>query len=440
MKVLKFGGTSIGTPERMQNVARLIAKVKGSKFVILSAISQTTNTLERINHALKLSDFDFAESIRQELEQHYQNYITGLNYSSVYKTKALEYLKMSFETITALFSEDFDAVCEKKILMQGELLSTHLMLYYCQDRAVPVTLVPALSLLKTDKQGEPDLDYLTEALKKVVSPADTFYLTQGYICLDYTSKVNNLGRGGSDYTACLLGAALQAKDIQIWTDIDGMHNNDPRYVENTRPVHQLSFGEAEELAYFGAKILHPTCILPAEKASIPVRLRSTMNPSAQGTTISNHTDSRKGQVKAIAAKSNITVVQIRSRRMLLAYGFLKKIFEVFDTYKTAIDMISTSEVALSLTIDDTDYLREIVKDLNPLGKVTVFDNQVIICIVGQYIKDKVGIEAEVFAALKDIPIQMVSIGASNSNISILVAEEHKAASLKQLNKHIFGLE
>ena len=380
---MKFGGTSVGSASRMQHVAELVASA-GRNLVVLSAMSGTTNTLVEIAGYL------------------------------------------------------YNPVQEKMILAQGELLSTHLMYWYMQEKGINAVLLPALDFMRTDVQGEPDGDFIREHLTRLIdaNPEAALFLTQGFICRNAHDEVDNLQRGGSDYTASLVGAALQAEEIQIWTDIDGMHNNDPRVVKDTEAVRHLHFEEAAELAYFGAKILHPTCIQPARYANIPVRLLNTMEPEAPGTLINNIPE--PGTIKAVAAKDNIVAIKIKSSRMLLAHGFLRKVFEIFESYRTPIDMICTSEVGVSMSIDDTRYLGEIIHDLKKYGTVTVDLDMCIICVVGDMDWENVGFESKALSAMKDIPVRMVSYGGSNYNISFLIKEEDKEEALKALSASLFA--
>ena len=437
MKVLKFGGTSVGSAQRMKDVATIVGG--GEKnLVVLSAMSGTTNTLVEIAGYLYNRNRDGARDTISALKKKYLGVIEELYAKQESKEKAKAYVLEVFGILSAITKELFGEVQERIILAQGELLSTFLLATYMQEQGINVKLLPALSFMRTDIQGEPDVDSMRASLTKLLEEnqdAD-LYLTQGYICMNARDEVDNLKRGGSDYTACLIGAALGAEEIQIWTDIDGMHDNDPRIVDNTSAVRHLHFEEAAELAYFGAKILHPTCILPARYANVPVRLLNTMDPSAPGTLIDNVPDS--GVIKAVAAKDNITAIKIKSSRMLLAHGFLRKVFEIFESYRTSIDMICTSEVGVSLTVDDTRYLSEIVHDLKKYGTVTVDLDMCIICVVGDMDWSNRGFESRVMDALKDVPVRMVSYGGSNYNISILVREEDKAATLRSLSAKLFG--
>lgn len=437
MKVLKFGGTSVGSAERMKSVAHLI-KERGNNLVVLSAMSGTTNTLVEISDYLYKKNPDGAKEIISQLEAKYRLVIDELIEAGEYHDAALNKVLDYFDALRALTSGIFTIFEERKALAMGELISTTMMHFYLQSVGVKSVLLPALDFMRTDKNGEPDNGFIRENLKKLIeaNPDADLYITQGFICKDAYGEINNLQRGGSDYTASLLGAALRAEEIEIWTDIDGMHNNDPRFVEHTAPVSELHFEEAAELAYFGAKILHPTCILPAKVHNIPVRLLNTMDPTAHGTLI--HNVEGKAGIKAIAAKDNITAIKIKSGRMLLAYGFLRKVFEIFETYKTPIDMIATSEVGVSVTVDSEKNLDNVLNDLRKFGTVTVDKDMVIICVVGNLEWHGKGFEASALEALKDVPVRMVSYGGSNYNISFLVRKEDKVKALNLLSNHLFS--
>ena len=437
MKVLKFGGTSVGSPERICALAKLVVNNE-PKIVVLSAMSGTTNSLVEISDALRNKDSGKANSLIVTLEKKYEVVVKELYQSTEALQKGTQLIKYHFDYLRSLTRESFSIHEERSILAQGELISTALFHYYLQEIKVQSVLLPALNFMRIDENEEPDLAYietnLKEELKKYSS--EKLFITQGYICRNSFGDIDNLKRGGSDYTATLVGAALRSEEIQIWTDIDGMHNNDPRVVDKTHPVTELSFEEAAELAYFGAKILHPTCVLPAQKRKIPVRLLNTMQPSAKGTVI---IDTAGGDtIKAVAAKDGITAVKIKSGRMLLAYGFLRSVFEVFERYKTPIDMITTSEVAVSVTIDNTKYLNEIIKELEQYGTVEVDRDQTIVCIVGNLAAAKQGCASKVFDSLKNIPIRMISYGGSEHNISILVNSYLKKETLQALNKGLFN--
>lgn len=436
MKVLKFGGTSVGSAQRIKDVARLVCKGE-CNIIVLSAMAGTTNTLVEVGDYLYKRNSEGARETIGALERKYWDVIDELYSSQEYKAAAREAVKECFDRVRSCMKDLFTLYEEKIVLAQGELMSTAMMHLYLQEQGVNSVLLPALDYMRTDKNNEPDMRYIESHLKAMLqenSQAD-IYITQGYICRNAYDEIDNLQRGGSDYSASLVGAAVEADEIQIWTDIDGMHNNDPRYVEGTLPVHQLHFEEAAELAYFGAKILHPTCVQPAKQHNIPVRLLSTMEPDAEGTLISNNTTRRT--IKAVAAKDNITAIKIKSGRMLLAYGFLRKVFEIFESYRTAIDMVTTSEVGVSVTIDNTRHLPEILDDLRKFGTVTVDEDMVIICVVGDLEWQNVGFESQVMAALKDIPVRMVSYGGSNYNISLLVRSEDKVRTLKALSQELF---
>lgn len=431
MKILKFGGTSVGSAERMKSVAKLIDTPE-RKIVVLSAMSGTTNSLVEIANCLYANDNDRANSIISTLEKKYLDTVKDLYVTPEYIKKSEEMIKYHFDYLRSFTMDMFTINEERAVLAQGELLSTALFHFYLQENNRDSVLLPALNFMKIDKDEEPDLAFITENIKKelVQHLSSKLFITQGYICRNAFGEIDNLKRGGSDYSASLIGAAVGADEIQIWTDIDGMHNNDPRIVSNTKPIAELSFDEAAELAYFGAKILHPSSVLPAKLMNIPVRLLNTMQPEAKGTLITEHA---KGEnVKAVAAKDNIIAIKIKSGRMLLAYGFLRSVFEVFERYKTPIDMITTSEVAVSLTIDNPKYLEAIVAELKQFGLVEVDHHLSIICIVGDFLADKQGYAGSIFALLNNIPIRMISYGGSKNNISILIKTEHKVNALKAL--------
>ena len=436
MKVLKFGGTSVGSAQRMKEVAKLITDGE-QKIVVLSAMSGTTNTLVEISDYLYKKNPEGANEIINKLEAKYKQHIDELFATQEYKQKGLEVVKSHFDYIRSYTKDLFTLFEEKVVLAQGELISTAMVNFYLQECGVKSVLLPALEFMRTDKNAEPDPVYIKDKLRAQLDlyPDTEIYITQGFICRNAYGEIDNLQRGGSDYTASLIGAAVNASEIQIWTDIDGMHNNDPRIVDKTAPVRQLHFEEAAELAYFGAKILHPTCILPAKLHNIPVRLLNTMDPAAPGTIISNKR--KKGIIEAVAAKDGITAIKIKSGHMLLAYGFLRKVFEIFESNQTPIDMITTSEVGVSVTIDNTRKLEEILNDLKKFGTVTVDRDMVIICIVGDMDYELVGFQAKVINALKDIPIRMVSYGGSNYNISVLIKAEDKKKALNLLSEALF---
>lgn len=433
---MKFGGTSVGSAERIKNVAGLITGY-GKNIIVLSAMSGTTNSLVEISDYLYSRNANGARDVIGKLVAKYDGHIAELYETEEYRDKATEYVHGIFNYIKTFTKQLYTQVEERIILAQGELISTHLMYFYLREKGVDVALLPALDFMKIDMQGEPDADFIKAGIQAQLAahPDAALYLTQGYICRNTHDEIDNLQRGGSDYTASLLGAAVGAEEIQIWTDIDGMHNNDPRVVEGTSAVRHLHFEEAAELGYFGAKILHPTCIQPAKYANVPVRLLNTMDPSAPGTLIDNRAEN--GSIKAVAAKDNITAIKIKSSRMLLAHGFLRKVFEIFESYKTPIDMICTSEVGVSMSIDNTSHLNEIIHDLKRYGTVTVDLDMCIICVVGDMDWENVGFESRAMDAMRDIPVRMVSFGGSNYNISFLVKEEDKVRALRSLSKCLF---
>ncbi|MBQ2002139.1 MAG: aspartate kinase [Bacteroidaceae bacterium] len=437
MKVMKFGGTSVGTPQRMKNVVGLITD-NDQKIVVLSAMSGTTNTLVEISDYLYKKNPEGANEYINILEAKYKQHVDELYNTDEYKQKTLEFIKKEFDYLRSFTKGIFTMFEEKIIVGQGEILSTNMVTNYLLEQGYNAALIPALEYMRTDKNGEPDLEYIREKIKVQLDaiPGKDIYITQGFICRNAYGEVDNLQRGGSDYTASLIGAAVNASEIQIWTDIDGMHNNDPRYVENTSPVSHLHFEEAAELAYFGAKILHPTCIQPAKFAGIPVKLLNTMDPTAPGTVISNKTE--KNKIKAVAAKDNIIAINITSSRMLLAYGFLRKVFEIFETYKTSIDMICTSEVGVSVSIDDKTNLSAILNELKKFGTVKVDENMCIVCVVGDLDWQNVGFESVAAEAMKEIPVRMISYGGSNHNISFLISSDDKKRALQSLSNHLFN--
>ena len=434
---MKFGGTSVGRPERMHQVKDLITRSTEPTLVVLSALSGTTNALVGIGEALAAADKALAKERIDSLHAHYLNFYPELLKSPAARTKAEDILKEHFEFLNILLKISFNEAIQRDILAQGELLSTKLFHALLEELGISSVLLPALDFMSIDENSEPELGKISERLKAQLSqyPDQRLFITQGYICKNHRGEVDNLKRGGSDYTASLVAAAVQASVCEIWTDIDGMHNNDPRVVDRTRPIAELSFDEAAELAYFGAKILHPASIWPAQLHNVPVRLLNTMDPAAAGTLIK--AEVAETGVKAIAAKDGITAINIKSSRMLLAYGFLRRIFEVFEAFKTPIDMITTSEVAVSVTIDDLSHLDQIVEELRRFGTVEVDPNQAIICVVGNQVAETKGSISAVMDSLVDIPIRMVSFGGSKHNVSILVDAQHKVQALKSLNEGVF---
>ena len=438
MKVMKFGGTSVGTPQRMKEVTQLVIKSGEPVFVVLSAMSGTTNSLVEISDYLYKKNADGANEVINQLEAKYMRHVENLYTKDDVKKATCEFLKDEFNYLRSFTKEIFTSFEEKAIVAQGEMMSTNMVVNYMKEQGIKAVLLNALDFMRTDKNAEPDPVYIKEKLKAIMAENEGYqvYVTQGFICRNAYGEVDNLQRGGSDYTASLVGAAMNAEEIQIWTDIDGMHNNDPRIVEKTQPIHQLQFEEAAELAYFGAKILHPTCVQPAKYAGIPVRLLNTMDPDAEGTTISNQTE--YGKIKAVAAKDNIIAIKIKSSRMLLATGFLRKVFEIFESYQTPIDMVCTSEVAVSMSVDNSTHLGEIVDELKKYGTVTVDTGMCIICVVGDLDWSNIGFETRVLDALKNISVRMISYGGSNYNISFLIKEEDKRRALQSLSDNLFN--
>ena len=437
MKVMKFGGTSVGSPERMKGVASLVTESGEPTFIVLSAMSGTTNSLVEISDYLYKKNPEGANEVINNLEKKYMQHVEELYSTEEMKQITREFLQGEFNYLRSFTKDLFTSFEEKSIVAQGEMMSTNMVVNYLKEQGVKAVLLSALDFMRTDKNAEPDPQYIKEKLSAIMEENQGYqiYITQGFICRNAYGEVDNLQRGGSDYTASLIGAALPADEIQIWTDIDGMHNNDPRVVEHTEAVRQLNFEEAAELAYFGAKILHPTCVQPAKYAGIPVRLKNTMDPKADGTIIDNVIV--RGKIKAVAAKDNITAIKIKSSRMLLATGFLRKVFEIFESYQTPIDMIATSEVGVSMSIDNDAHLNDIVNELKKYGTVTVDSDMCIICVVGDLDWSNVGFETIATDAMKNIPVRMISYGGSNYNISFLIKEKDKKQALQNLSNVLF---
>ncbi len=438
MKVMKFGGTSVGSPGRMKDVASLITRSGEQVLVVLSAMSGTTNSLIEISDYLYKKNPEGANDVINRLEKKYMAHVEELYSTDEWREETRKFLRGEFDYLRSFTKDLFTSFEEKSIVAQGEIMSTNMVMNYLKECGINATLLSALDYMRTDKNAEPDSVYIKDKLTKLLEQNAGYqvYITQGFICRNAYGEIDNLQRGGSDYTASLVGAAINADEIQIWTDIDGMHNNDPRVVDKTDAVRQLHFEEAAELAYFGAKILHPTCVQPAKFAGIPVRLLNTMDPTAPGTIINNEIIA--GKIKAVAAKDNITAIKIKSSRMLLATGFLRKVFEIFESYQTPIDMIATSEVGVSMSIDNDSHLNDIVAELKKYGTVTVDRDMCIICVVGDLDWSNVGFETLATDAMKDIPVRMISYGGSNYNISFLVRESDKKRALQSLSDTLFN--
>ena len=436
MKVLKFGGTSVGSARRMKNVASIIGSSE-RKIVVLSAMSGTTNALVCIAGCFYRKAPDEANKMISEQEQKYARKIEALYRTDLYKERALQLVTEHFNHVWSFSGKPFTVFDEKVILAQGELISTGMMDLYLQEQGIESVLLPALNFMRITADGEPDPVYIREKLVALLDqhPDTSVFITQGFICRNAYGDIDNLQRGGSDYSASLIGAAVDAEEIQIWTDIDGMHNNDPRVVNHTSPVRQLNFEEAAKLAHFGAKILHPCCIRPAKESNIPVRLLNSFEPSAPGTLISNTAE--KGRIKAVAAKDDITYIKIKSINQLPSHKFLSHVFDTFAFYKTAVDMVTTSDIGVSVTIDNTEYLQEIVARLESYATVFVEKEMVIICVVGDLEWRNVGFEALIIEALKDIPVRMISYGGSSSNVSLVMRKEDKTRALQALSTHLF---
>lgn len=437
MKIMKFGGTSVGNPDRMRALIPLINDNE-RKIVVLSAMSGTTNSLVEITDLLYAGNVNEASARNDTLKSKYEKVVEELYSTETFKKAGHELIDSHFEQIRSFTLKEFTKLHEKAILAQGELMSTSLFQLLLEERNIRSVLLPALNFMRIDKDGEPDSFYIKENIKRELEKhiSENIIITQGFICRNAYGEIDNLKRGGSDFTASIIGAAISASEIQIWTDINGFHNNDPRFVEDTKVIRELSFDEAAELAYFGAKILHPSSVNPARETNIPVRLKSTMEPEDPGTLITSN--SILQDYKAVAAKDGISVIRIRSDRMLMAYGFLRKVFEIFEAYRTPIDMITTSEVAVSITIDNSEYINQIAKDLKELGHVEIEINQTIICIVGDFRIDRTGSAPEIFEALNTIPLKMISYGGSQNSLSLLIDTTNKIEALKLLSKHLFN--
>jgi aspartate kinase len=426
----------VGNPDRMKALIPLINDDE-RKIVVLSAMAGTTNSLVEIANLLSADNINEASDNINNLRSKYHQVVEELFSTEIIRKSGHELIDSHFEYIRNFTLRVFTKIQEKAILAQGELISTSLFHLLLQERNIKAILLPALSFMRIDKDGEPDSFYIEENIERELKnyPSEKIIITQGFICRNAYGEIDNLKRGGSDFTASLIGAALNAKEIQIWTDINGFHNNDPRFVENTKVIRELSFDEAAELAYFGAKVLHPSSVNPARERNIPVRLKNTMEPEDIGTLITS--SSVLQDYKAVAAKDGISVLRIRSDRMLMAYGFLRKVFEIFEAYRTPIDMITTSEVAVSITLDNPEFIKQIAKDLKELGTVEVEENQTIICIVGDFRTEKTGSAPEIFEALNTIPLKMISYGGSPNSLSLLIDTSNKTEALRLLSKHLF---
>jgi aspartate kinase len=437
MKIMKFGGTSVGNPDRMRALIPLINDDE-RKVVVLSAMSGTTNSLVVISDLLYTGNAIEATAKNEELRSKYHQVVNDLLNTTTYNKAGHDLIEIHFNNIRSFTSGGFTKLQEKVILAQGELISTELFQLLLQEKGIKSILLPALSFMRIDKDGEPDSFYIEENLERELKnhTTENIIITQGFICRNAHGEIDNLKRGGSDFSASLIGAAVNASEIQIWTDINGFHNNDPRFVENTKVIRELSFDEAAELAYFGAKILHPSSVNPAREKNIPVRLKNTMEPEDPGTLITSI--STLLDYKAVAAKDGISVLRIRSDRMLMAYGFLRKVFEIFEAYRTPIDMITTSEIAVSITIDNSQFINQIAKDLRELGSVEIEENQTIICVVGDFRIERTGSAPEIFEALNTIPLKMISYGGSQNSLSLLIDTTNKIDALKLLSKHLFN--
>jgi aspartate kinase len=436
MKIMKFGGTSVGSTDRMRALIPLINDNE-RKIVVLSAMSGTTNSLVEISDLLHTGYINEASVKNDALRSKYEKVVAELYSTETFRKAGRELIASHFDYIKSFTLSEFNKLHEKAILSQGELLSTSLFHLLLEEKNIRSILLPALNFMRIDKDGEPDYFYIKENIKRELENhiSENIIITQGFICRNAYGEVDNLKRGGSDFTASIIGAAVSASEIQIWTDINGFHNNDPRFVDDTKVIRELSFDEAAELAYFGAKILHPSSVNPARENNIPVRLKNTMEPEDIGTLITSNSELQ--DYKAVAAKDGISVIRIRSDRMLMAYGFLRKVFEIFEAYRTPIDMITTSEVAVSITIDNSEFINQIARDLKELGHVEIEINQTIICVVGDFRTERTGSAPEIFEALNTIPLKMISYGGSQNSLSLLIDTNNKIEALKLLSKHLF---
>ena len=437
MKVFKFGGTSVGSPENMRSVMQIITEDGEPKIVVLSAMSGTTNSLVEISNKLYDADKSAATKLISDLKDKYIKVIEELYKTSEGKAEGFKIIDSHFNLLQEQVEGEFNATKEQIIIAQGELISTAMFTELLKECGIKTVLLPALNFMRIDEDKQADLKKIKELIKPVLEKAGSqeIYITQGFICRNANGDIDNLQRGGSDYTASLLGAAIDSEEIQIWTDIDGLHNNDPRIVSKTTRVDNLLFVEAAELAYFGAKILHPLTVLPAKEANIPVRLKNTMSPSDPGTLISN--EACGSGLKAVAAKDGIIAIRIRSYRMLMAYGFLRTVFDIFEKYKTSIDVITTSEVAISLTIDNDKNLDKILGELKELGEVEVDRELTIVCVVGDMVSEATVFSKQIFDAIEGIPVRMISYGGSHYNVSILVETKYKKETLQKLSDNLF---
>ena len=434
---MKFGGTSVGNPDRMRALIPLINDGE-RKIVVLSAMAGTTNNLVAIADLIYEGNITEASVRNEELRVNYHKVVDNLYSTDTFRITGHELIDSHFEYIRNFIQKVFTKLQEKAILAQGELISTSLFHLLLKERNIKSILLPALNFMRVDKDGEPDSYYIEESLERELKNyiSENLIITQGFICRNAHGEIDNLKRGGSDFTASIIGAAVNASEIQIWTDINGFHNNDPRFVDNTQVIRELSFDEAAELAYFGAKILHPSTVNPAREKNIPVRLKNTMEPDDIGTLITSNCILQ--DYKAVAAKDGISVLRIRSDRMLMAYGFLRKVFEIFEAYRTPIDMITTSEVSVSITIDNAEFINQIAKDLRELGTVEVEENQTIVCVVGDFRTERTGSAPEIFEALDTIPLKMISYGGSQNSLSLLIDSSNKIEALQLLSKHLFN--
>jgi len=436
MKVLKFGGTSVGSPESLVRVKEIVYSQKGATFVVLSAMSGVTNELLQVLDAIKDSDSQKLEALTQVIADKHYHLIHAVLQEESLQQQAIQHVDDVLQRLQGFLQVPEAHNLYSEILTLGELMSTKIFSIVLHQDGVANTWLNATDFMHIDHDDNPSIGPIRTQLEAVLNAhkKTEVYITQGFLCLDKEGDVSNLKRGGSDYSATLIGAAIAAEEVQIWTDIDGFHNNDPRCVEHTKPIAQLTYDEAAELAYFGAKILHPKTVSPVRAQGIPVFLKNTFEPESFGTLISDQATT-KG-LKAIAAKDGIIAINIKSNQMLMAYGFLRKIFEVFEKYETPIDMITTSEIAVSLTIDDATNLDKITSEIGTYAHVIIEHQQTIISIVGDSLMSQNNAN-QIFSVLKEIPVRMISYGGSTNNISILVNTDHKIQALRSLHATLF---
>lgn len=433
---MKFGGTSVGTAERIKHVATLIQDGERN-IVVISAMGSTTNVLVDIANCFYHKEPDEAKHILEQMRQGYAAEIDKLYDKPETKEKAQALIDSCLDTVWSFAKGPFTMFDEKTIVAQGELMSAGMVAFYLEEQGVPAVHLPALDFMRITKDSEPDMEYIEHKLQMRLDPypETLIFITEGFICRNAFGEIDNLLRGGSDYSASIIGAAIHAREIQIWTDIDGLHNNDPRFVRHTVPVRQLNFDEAAKLAHFGAKILHPECIEPAKRYNIPVRLLNTFTPDAPGTLISNFAE--KGRIKAVAAKDGIIYIKILSMRVYPNPEFLNRVFDSFARYRVPVDLISTSEASVSVAVEENKCPMDAIHAIERFALIQIDRGMVIVCVVGDLEWQNIGFEARIINALKDIPIRMISYGGSSSNVSLVLRASDKVRALEALNSRVF---